>query len=101
MKEVGAFEAKTKLGQLLDSVEAGEEVVITRRGKVVARLVPPDALGIDRERARNAARGLRAMRKGVTLVIKAPSKRGHTADSYSLSGFSQAIDKAIKDCTES
>jgi hypothetical protein len=41
------------------------------------------------------------MRKGVTLVIKAPFKRGHTADSYSLSGFSQAIDKAIKDCTES
>jgi hypothetical protein len=41
------------------------------------------------------------MRKGVTLVIKAPAKRGHTADSYSLSGFSQAIDRAIKDCTES
>jgi len=42
------------------------------------------------------------MRKGVTLVIKAPAKRGHAStDSYSLSGFSQAIDKAIKDCTES
>jgi len=39
------------------------------------------------------------MRKGVTLVIKAASKKGRaTADSYSLSGFSQAIDKAIKDC---
>ena len=67
MKEIGAFEAKTKLGQLLDWVEAGEEVVITRRGKIVARLVPPDTPGIDRKRARNAARGLRAMRKGVTL----------------------------------
>jgi prevent-host-death family protein len=42
MKEVGAFEAKTRLGQLLDWVEAGEEVVITRRGKAVARMVPPD-----------------------------------------------------------
>ncbi len=41
MKEVGAFEAKNKLGQLLDWVEAGEDIVITRRGKVVARLVPP------------------------------------------------------------
>jgi prevent-host-death family protein len=41
MKEVGAFEAKSRLGQLLDWVEAGEEVVITRRGKVVARMVPP------------------------------------------------------------
>jgi prevent-host-death family protein len=37
MREIGAFEAKNKLGQLLDWVEAGEEVVITRRGRVVAR----------------------------------------------------------------
>lgn len=40
MKEVGAFEAKSRLGRLLDWVEAGEEVTITRRGKAVARLVP-------------------------------------------------------------
>ncbi len=40
MREVGAFEAKNKLGQLLDLVEQGEVVVITRRGKEVARLVP-------------------------------------------------------------
>lgn len=33
MREVGAFEAKSKLGSLLDCVERGEEVVITRRGK--------------------------------------------------------------------
>jgi prevent-host-death family protein len=36
---VGAFEAKTKLSELLDRVERGEEVVITRHGKPVARLV--------------------------------------------------------------
>src|SRR5260370_35004784 len=41
MREVGAFEAKNKLGQLLDLVERGEEVIITRHGKEVARLVPP------------------------------------------------------------
>jgi prevent-host-death family protein len=40
MREIGAFEAKNKLGTLLDWVEQGEEVVITRRGKAVARLVP-------------------------------------------------------------
>lgn len=67
MREIGAFEAKTKLGQLLDWVEAGEEVIITRRGKVVAKLVPPSPPGADRDRARNAARDIRAMRKGVTL----------------------------------
>jgi len=37
---VGAFEAKNTLGNLLDRVERGEEIVITRHGKPVARLVP-------------------------------------------------------------
>jgi len=66
MREIGAFEAKNKLGQLLDWVEAGEEVVITRRGRVVARLVPPHPAA-DPEQARNAAAAIRAMSKGVTL----------------------------------
>jgi antitoxin (DNA-binding transcriptional repressor) of toxin-antitoxin stability system len=39
---VGVFEAKTKLSELLDRVEAGSEVVITRRGRAVARLVRPE-----------------------------------------------------------
>jgi prevent-host-death family protein len=40
-KSVGVHEAKTHLSRLLDLVDAGEEVTITRRGAVVARLVPP------------------------------------------------------------
>ena len=44
---VGAFEAKTKLSELLDRVENGEEIVITRRGKPVARLTMPAA--VDRQ----------------------------------------------------
>lgn len=40
MAEVGAFEAKNTLGGLLDRVEKGEEIVITRRGRPVARLAP-------------------------------------------------------------
>jgi prevent-host-death family protein len=40
MHEIGSFEAKTRLGTLLDWVEQGQEVVITRRGRAVARLVP-------------------------------------------------------------
>ena len=39
MREVGAFEAKNKFSQLLDQVEHGEEIVITRRGKAVAKIV--------------------------------------------------------------
>ncbi|SPF46761.1 Prevent-host-death family protein [Candidatus Sulfotelmatobacter kueseliae] len=40
MTEIGAFEAKNTLGTLLDRVERGEEIVITRHGRAVARLVP-------------------------------------------------------------
>jgi len=40
MREVGAFEAKDNFDQLLDWVEQGEEVTITRHGKQIARLVP-------------------------------------------------------------
>ena len=66
MKQIGAFEAKNRLGQLLDLVERGEEVVITRHGKTVARLVPPKA-AINRSEAREAARQIREMSRGVTL----------------------------------
>jgi len=62
MREIGAFEAKNKLSQLLDSVERGEEVVITRHGKAVARLIP-DRPGQDPERARAAAARIRARAK--------------------------------------
>jgi prevent-host-death family protein len=49
MESVGAFEAKTHLGELLDRVERGESVTITRHGKPVAQLVPtPPAQKRDR-----------------------------------------------------
>ncbi len=37
---IGAYEAKTRLAELLDRVERGESLTITRKGKPVARLVP-------------------------------------------------------------
>ena len=54
-KSVGVHEAKTHLSRLLEDVAAGEEVVITRRGEEVARLVPARSrrvrrLGTDRGR---------------------------------------------------
>jgi prevent-host-death family protein len=66
MQQIGAFEAKNRLGSLLDAVERGEEIVITRRGKPVARLVPAES-GFDRERARQAAENIIARSKGVKL----------------------------------
>jgi prevent-host-death family protein len=54
-KSVGVHEAKTHLSRLLDAVAAGEEVLITRRGRPAARLVAlptgsPRAFGLDRGR---------------------------------------------------
>lgn len=39
-RTVGAFEAKTHLSRLLDEVEKGERITISRHGKVIAELVP-------------------------------------------------------------
>lgn len=58
MREIGAFEAKNKLGQLLDLVEQGEEITITRHGKEVARLVPPRPVR-NRDHARAALQRMR------------------------------------------
>jgi prevent-host-death family protein len=40
MREIQASEAKTRLPQLLDDVERGETLVITRHGRAIARIVP-------------------------------------------------------------
>ncbi len=66
MREVGAFEAKNKLGQLLDLVERGEEVVITRHGRQVARLVPAKGAP-SRDEARAALRRIRERAKKLKL----------------------------------
>lgn len=65
MSSVGAFEAKTHLGELLDRVERGEEVLITRRGKPVARLCPVRDAAI--AQAADAVTQLRALRRDTTL----------------------------------
>jgi len=62
---VGAFEAKTHLSALLERVERGEEVLITRHGRAVARLVP--AAAADRADVRVAIDRLKELRAGTTL----------------------------------
>ena len=56
MSKVTAFEAKTRFGELLERVSRGEEVVITRHDKVVARLVPEGPQRLDE--VRRAVAGL-------------------------------------------
>jgi prevent-host-death family protein len=64
---VGSFEAKTRLSALLEQVERGEVVTITRRGRPVARLVPATDEN-DAKQASQAVARLRALRQGATLA---------------------------------
>lgn len=64
MATVGSFEAKTKLAELLDKVEAGETVTITRRGKPVAKLVPAAADEAEKARRRALVDEIRRWRVG-------------------------------------
>lgn len=63
MSTVGSFEAKTKLAELLDKVEAGETVTITRHGKPVAQLVPVRAAD-EQERLRALVEEIKRTRVG-------------------------------------
>jgi prevent-host-death family protein len=65
MKSVGAFDAKTRLNELLQLASKGETIQITRRGVPVARLIPPDTG--KKHDVRTIANAIRRLRKGVTL----------------------------------
>jgi prevent-host-death family protein len=65
MKTVGAFEAKTHLSTLLEQVERGEEITITRHGRPIARLVPVG--GVSVERLADTVLRLKAFRRGRRL----------------------------------
>jgi len=61
MKEIQASVAKARLAELLDEVERGETIVITRHGKAIARLVPDEEAR--RADARRAMDEIKEMRK--------------------------------------
>ena len=59
------FEAKTHLSALIEEVERGNEITITKRGTPVARLVPAEATR--RNNPQEAADRLRQLRRGIKL----------------------------------
>jgi antitoxin (DNA-binding transcriptional repressor) of toxin-antitoxin stability system len=66
MTQIALYEAKNRLSELVGRVEAGETIIITRRGKAVAQLsLPRTAAG--RRRAADAVAALRAARAGAAL----------------------------------
>jgi prevent-host-death family protein len=64
MKKLTAVEAKVKFGAVLDAVERGEEIVVTRNGKVVARIVPANDPGMSQA---DAVERLKTFADGITL----------------------------------
>ncbi len=64
--EVGAFDAKNRLSELLAQAERGQRIMITRRGRRVAMLTAPDAAGDKplRRSPQDIVVGLRRIRGG-------------------------------------
>jgi prevent-host-death family protein len=64
MKELTAVEAKVRFGAVLDAVERGEQIVVTRNGKVIARIIPASEPAMSPE---EAVRRLATFAKGRKL----------------------------------
>lgn len=83
MREIGLFEAKNKLSELVEAAAAGEEIVITKRGAPVARLtnVQPtrerleEALAeLDARREERARKGMKLKRGEILELIRSGRK---------------------------
>jgi prevent-host-death family protein len=79
MGTVTALEAKTRFGELLDRVIRGEEIIITRHDKPVARIIPDG--DNSRESVRRAIQSIRETRRRMAL----------------RKGFKPITDKEIRD----
>ena len=68
MYNIRSSEAKARLAELLDKVEHGESIVITRHGRAIARLVPePDSRQAEVDKALEAIQALRKRTKKISL----------------------------------
>lgn len=61
MREAPSSEVNARLAEFLDAVERGETIVVTRRGKAIAHIVPAPAA--DKERVKRAMEGIAALRR--------------------------------------
>jgi prevent-host-death family protein len=65
MRSAGIFEAKQNFSQLIDAVEAGEEVRITRHGKEIVRMLPVKSAAVSEEQIQRELAALRELRSRV------------------------------------
>jgi prevent-host-death family protein len=79
MREIQASDAKTRLPQLLDDVERGETLIITRHGRAIARIVPE--VNRRQEEVDRALASIRELRKRTRKVsiqeILSVKEEGH------------------------
>lgn len=71
MQKMTAFEAKTRFGELLQRVARGEEIVITRHDRPIARVVPEGAATIDS--VKRSVEGLRELQERIRKRSKGRS----------------------------
>ncbi|MCL2210151.1 MAG: type II toxin-antitoxin system Phd/YefM family antitoxin [Treponema sp.] len=64
-QQIGTFEAKTHFSQLIEKVEGGEDFIITKRGKPVAKLIPYEEKKMTRKEAIEALIEMRKLYRGV------------------------------------
>ena len=65
MRSAGIFEAKQKFSQLIDAVEAGEEVRITRHGKEIVRMLPVQRVVISDQQIERELKALDELRSRI------------------------------------
>jgi prevent-host-death family protein len=87
MTTITAFEAKTRFGKLLERVSRGEEIIITKHDKPVARIVPEGRA--NQESVRQAVSALRMLRDRI-------AKRTSGQAKWSFEDFKAARDEGRK-----
>ena len=63
-QQIGAFEAKTHFSRILEKIENGEDFIITKRGKPIAKIIPFENKIMSRKEAISALREMRKLYRG-------------------------------------
>jgi len=90
MASISAFDAKTRFGELLERVAQGEEIVITRHNRPVARIIPETRRSLDE--VRQAVDGLHALRDQIATRLKSRRAKGSKRPTLTAAAVRDAIE---------
>ena len=76
--EINVKEARRKFSSILDQVQEGDQIVIRRRGKEIARLVPPQGQGKRLPGLKKFRAAIRVKGESLSTVVK----RGRSEECY-------------------